>query len=336
MNDMMLLRGDSAVAAIEAQHAPAGLAQGRIRRERPDLALAALRDGRVVARASCWWTDAPPIPEGRAGAIGHFHADDAQGAQTILDAACAALAESGCTTAYGPMDGNTWRSYRLVVESDGSHPFFLEPSNPPAWPGWWEVAGFSESAGYSSSRIALPAPADPRAAAAEARLERSGVRIRTLDASRLEEELRAAYAVTVAAFGAAHLYTTLPESDFLGRYLALGPALNPGYVLLAEKDGRLVGYLFAIPDLNEVRRTGATGTLIGKTIAVLPGREFAGLGAVLSRRLYDIAERAGFRHLIHALQFDGNTSARNLSGDGLSRLRRYALFAKRLDGRNAS
>lgn len=328
---MTILHDEPALAAIAAAPAPAGAKRESSAGDRPDTTLACVDDsGAVTARVSLWWREAPPTEGERPGVLGHFYAADGVSSKLILHAACERLRAEGRTIVYGPMDGNTWRRYRFVVEGDGSPPFFLEPANPPAWPGWWTEAGFAFAAGYSSSRIALPAPSDPRVAAVAARLEKSGVILRTLDPVRLEEELRAAYAVTVAAFSHAHLYTPLPEEDFLSRYLSLGSALRPEFILLAEKAGKLVGYLFAIPDLNAAAAKGATDTLIGKTIAVLPGREFAGLGAVMSERMYAIAHAAGFRALIHALQYDGNSSAKNLSGEGLSLVRRYALFSKKL------
>ena len=38
--------------------------------------LICLRDGGPVARASLWWSDAPPLPGERVGAIGHYAALD--------------------------------------------------------------------------------------------------------------------------------------------------------------------------------------------------------------------------------------------------------------------
>lgn len=327
---MNLIEGDAAYAAMTDPASPARASEGALRADRPDLTLAAVdAEGRARARVSVWWREAPRVPGEVVGVAGHFYAETAEAAKLVLDAACERLWQAGCTVAYGPMDGNTWRRYRFAVGGDGSAPFFLEPSNPESWPAWWAAAGFAECAGYSSSRIRLPAPADPRAARAAARLEAAGVRIRTLDAARLEAELRAVFAVTLEAFSGAHLYTPAREEDFLARYLSLGSALRAEYVLLAEHEGRVVGYLFAIPDLSEIARTGATRTLVAKTIAVLPRREYAGLGAVLSERMYAIARDAGFADLIHALQYEGNASAKNLSGDGLSLVRRYALYARR-------
>lgn len=330
---MKTIYGEAACAALSDVSSPARASVAALKGDRPDEMLAVVdAAGRAVARASLWWREAPPEPGRTVGVVGHFYAGSEAAAVCALEAAWRRLREAGCTVAYGPMDGNTWRRYRFAVEGDGSAPFFLEPSNDPEWPAWWEAAGFAVAARYSSSRMRLPAPSDPRASRAASRLTAAGVSIRNLDATRLEDELRAVFRVTLAAFAGAHLYTPAAESDFMGRYLALGSSLRPEYVLIAEHGGRVVGYLFAIPDLNEMARTGSTRTLVAKTIAVLPGREYAGLGAVLSERMYAVAHAAGFTDLVHALQYDGNASAKNLSGDGLSLVRRYALYGRAAEG----
>ena len=68
--------------------------------------------------------------------------------------------------------------------------------------------------------------------------------------------------------------------------------------------------------------------MLFRSLAVLPGRELAGLGKLLLERCQHAAHAAGFRRAIHALMHDGNAS-RNL-GDDAVEIRRYTLFARRL------
>src|SRR6185437_7052476 len=90
----------------------------------PDATLV-IRDGqRLRARASLWWSDAPPLAGHRVGAIGHYGA--AEASTLLLANCCRVLADKGCTIAVGPMDGNTWRRYRLIVERGDEPTFFLE------------------------------------------------------------------------------------------------------------------------------------------------------------------------------------------------------------------
>ena len=106
----------------------APLANDERRTHRPDAHIIVFGAGdRLGARCSLWWTGPPPLEHHRLGVIGHYAADDDGAARRLLDAAAGRLAEAGCTLAVGPMDGNTWRRYRFIVERGAEPPFFLEP-----------------------------------------------------------------------------------------------------------------------------------------------------------------------------------------------------------------
>ena len=116
---------------------------------RADGHLAALDPaGAITARCSLWWRSAPPLPGHRPGIIGHYAAGAEAAGTALLKAACRELAARGCTVAVGPMDGNTWRSYRL------GHPH--EPAA-----GLFSGAGLSRRAGpaISSLPVLNPRPA---------------------------------------------------------------------------------------------------------------------------------------------------------------------------------
>ncbi|NIQ95070.1 MAG: hypothetical protein GWN87_13315, partial [Desulfuromonadales bacterium] len=56
----------------------------------------------------------------RTAAIGRFHCGDSAAGEGLLTRVLADLDSAGFQFVVGPMDGDTWHSYRLVVESDGS------------------------------------------------------------------------------------------------------------------------------------------------------------------------------------------------------------------------
>lgn len=292
----------------------------------PDLTLD--RDG---ARCALWWRAAPPWPDARLGVIGRYAAQDERSAVALLDAACSALREAGCDLAVAPMDGNTWRSYRAVIERGTEPPFFLEPDTPDAWPAQFTAAGFSTLATYHSSLATAPFERDPRIPAAAARLAGAGVVVRDVDMTRFEAELGAIHTLSLAAFARNFLYTPISREAFVAQYLPVAPRVDPRLVLVAECEGRTAGFLFAIADWAEAQRTSrAPATVIVKTVAVAPERRFAGLGAYLVDLVQARAEALGYRRAIHALMHDANNSA-NISARSGEVMRRYALFARRLD-----
>jgi GNAT superfamily N-acetyltransferase len=310
--------------------APA-LGPATLARDAPDATWILARPaGAAEARCSLWWTRTPELPGRRTGLVGHYAARDAAAARRLLDHACAELAAQGCTLAVGPMDGSTWRRYRLIVERSDEPVFFLEPDNPPDWPQHFLGAGFETLAGYFSAVSEDFGIDDPREAALEERLGARGLRVRALDASRPDDELRKIYRLSTASFTENFLYTPIGEEDFLDLYRPIVPHVPADLVLFAEREADPVGFVFGYPDLNRARRGVPMDTVVLKTLARVPGREWAGLGSLLLARFNLRAHELGFRRVVHALMHESNVS-RTLSARWRGRtIRRYALFARAL------
>ena len=283
-----------------------------------------------VARCSLWWRSTPHLPGHRLGVIGHYAARDASAACRLLQHACEQLAARCCTMAVGPMDGNTWRRYRLLTERGTEPVFFLEPDNPDAWPGHFLGAGFTPMAWYRSAITADLSRKDPRMERVADRLRADGIQIRPLDAQRVEEDLRRIYRVATISFRDNFLYTPIAEAEFLAHYHPVLPSVRPELVLLAERSGHPVGFLFAVPDMLQARPRQDIATIIIKTVAVLSDRSHAGLGGLLVARVHEIARSLGYRQAIHALMHETNVS-RNISRHYACTMRRYALFARTLE-----
>lgn len=285
-------------------------------------------NGGVAAHCALWWTGTPLHEGARIGAIGGFAAVDAASAKPVLDAAMTRLAEAGRRLAVGPMNGNTWRRHRFVIESDGRGPFLLEPRNPEIYPEWWRQAGFEVLSRYSSSVIRL----DGRPTVApglKRRLERSGLVIRELNPARYDDELRAIHAISLRSFSSNFLYTPLDEDAFLDAYRKVRDRVDPDLVRIAERDGIPCGFVFCIRDL-EAEARGETPALIVKTLAVDPGSRSAGLGSLLVDEAHDIGFQKGYTEAIHALQHETNTSLKITGRHHGGVFRRYALFSKRI------
>ena len=285
----------------------------------------------VVARVSAWWTSPPPLAGETLGVVGHFAASTREAAALALDTACDALREAGATLAVGPMDGNTWRRYRFVVDAGTEPPFFLEPTNPREWPIWFADAGWRVHSEYVSavnddlSRVD-PAGGDKMRAVAE-----RGITMRELRLDDYDAELRRIYAVARVSFEGAYLYTPIDEEEFVGQYAAARPAVVAPLVTIAEEQGRPVGFCFCVPDLNEGIAGRPVRTAVLKTFAVLPG--YSGLGGAMADRTHAEARRLGFERVVHALMHVSNDRSRALSKRIAHEIRRYALFERRLQGR---
>jgi predicted N-acetyltransferase YhbS len=318
-----------AAASLSAHGALPAFAIEQCEKHGCDAHLVVMRDGVAVARTSLWWIRTPTMSGERPGIVGHFAAIDEAVAKQVLDAACGELKRHGCSICVGPMDGNTWRRYRLLTERGAKPTFFLEPDNPDEWPGFFSAANFVPLATYFSAMNDDLTVEDPRIARATERLSSEGVRLRTLKAKDFVEELRRIYAVSRTAFEKNFLYSPIEEAEFLAQYEPIRAHLVPELVILAEQEEQPVGFVFSIPDLAQAKRGQRVDTVILKTVAVMPGRRSAGLGNVLVSGCQQAARALGFQRVIHALMHESNNSL-NLSGRYAKPFRRYVLYARKL------
>lgn len=322
---------------LECREPMPGPTAGELHQQAPDAHWMLAGQSRVHARCSLWWKRTPRFEQHRVGAIGHFAAGDAASARHLLLHACSELRAQGCTLAVGPMDGHTWRNYRLRTSGDARPAFLFEPRHPTAWPDHFRSAGFVPLLWYFSAinEQLVPEP-DPRVMRVEQRLQARGVSVRRLCRESLEQDLLRVYRIACAAFAGNPFFAEMPEAEFLEQYISLSQTLPLDWSLIAEQradagDDVPAGFIFAVPDLLEKQRTGTVDTLIIKTLAILPERRFCGLGRVLMDRVQRDAARAGFRSMIHALMREDPT-LQQLSAESARPFRRYCLFARQLEG----
>ncbi|HSI87011.1 MAG TPA: hypothetical protein VK970_24710 [Candidatus Methylacidiphilales bacterium] len=291
--------------------------------------------GAALARASLWWENVPSVPDEKLGVIGHFAAAFPEASSELLNCICRRLKELGCTLAVGPMDGNTWRKYRFVTDIQGNletaEPlFFLEPHNPAIFPTWFEASGFESFARYTSSLITDLTKEDPRVARANERLQGNGIVIKPLEKDKFDQDLEAVYHLSCQSFTQNFLYTPISLGHFLKLYQPLREKMVPELVQLAWHEDKLAGYLFGIPDFAQLQRGQQLDTAIAKTLAILPGKTYGGLGAVLTNVFHRNAHALGYKRCIHALAYEGNGKAQHLTAFFGTVMRHYTLFSRRL------
>ena len=287
------------------------------------------RDGDVAGFCSLWWRETPVIAGRPVGAIGHLAVTGRDAAVALLRHAAARLRAAGRHLAVAPLDGTTWRRYRLVTDTSPRPPFLMEPATPIDWLHHLAAAGFDPLFRYWSGIDGNLDVPDERADAWGDGLADRGLTVRPFALDRLDGELAGIHGLTLEAFADAALFRPVERDRFVTRYRRLLPLMQPAFTLIAEADGHAAGYLLAYPDLAQARRGDPVDTLVLKTIAVRRGRRFAGLGRYLAHRVRRSAAAAGYRYVIHALMREGGISTAWSRRRG-SVLRRYAVCARRL------
>lgn len=296
--------------------------------------LLAEQDGAPVARASLWMSEDLAGAPGRSGLIGHYEALHGGAGTALLRQGCAWLGQAGCLRVLGPMNGGTWRRYRLELSREPGDPdirpdgFAGEPRNPVRYAADFSAAGFEVAARYES-RFEPEARVDPSMhAAARERANARGVRLHAMDPARFEQTLADMHALSLEAFAANAWYAPLPLQEFMSLYAPFRERAVPSLVRLATAaNGELAGYLFGYPDpLSLV--DGRPTRIVCKTVAVSPRARGMGLGALLLEDFRAAGADLGLRGVIHALMHVDNASMRMSARLDSVLFKRYALFGR--------
>jgi GNAT superfamily N-acetyltransferase len=270
---------------------------------------------------------------GVSGLVGHWQAGDVSSGRHLLEAACRHFAEAGVARVLGPMNGDTWHAYRLVLppgeqpEPPGGvvvPPFPGEPVNPPDAARAWRAAGFGIAARYESAIVLDLAAAGAAAARGDAP---AGVTFRPLDPARFDEELALLHATSLRGFAANPYYAPIDRAEFVARNAPLRPRVDPRFVEFAvDEAGATLAFLFCFP--LPAGQAGERPLLVAKTIAVVPEARGRRLGAHLFARAHSRAFELGFAGVIHALMHADNASTRMSAREHARTFRRYALFGR--------
>lgn len=291
-------------------------------------------ENQILAGASIWYRQTPEYKGSKVAFLGRFKTRSRALSVELMHLAEAEIEK--LDPAYkikyliGPVDGNTWNSYRLVTDGFDSPPFALENFTAKDLPGHFLAAGFESIASYQSSIL----PPSTSFSRGKNRLQEENISIRNFRLEDADKELENLYKISIEAFQKNFLYSPISPGQFKQLYSPVLKRIDPEFVFIAESEGRPIAYLFAIDD----RAAGGKRDkcLVIKTLARLPDRAFDGLG--IGRHLvglcHERARERGYQSIIHALYKSDNRSESFSTLSGARQLRRYELYGKEI-GRDA-
>ena len=290
--------------------------------------------GELLAGVSVWYSNTPTYNGLPVAFLGNYKTRSRASGIEILHLAEAEIEKLAINKKLdrkieylvGPVNGNTFKEYRLVTSGFDSPPFALENFTARDLPGHFIAAGYQSIATYSSSIL----PPSTKIPGDDKELATSGITIRNFRMEEADRELSRLYKITSEAFENNFLYSPISQEEFKEMYKPVLPLIDPQFLFIAEKDGRAVGYLFAIDD----RKGGGKrdNCLVIKTLARCPEESLnrAGIGRNLVRICHDKARKRGYGSIIHALYKSDNRSGCFSTLSGAQVFRQYALYAKRL------
>lgn len=260
------------------------------------------------------WDDRPTAT------LGTFSCKTPEAGADVLQKAIAFIHQNGLQQIIGPMDGDTWHSYRFVTQNDGSPAFLMEPADNPAGLKVFQEAGFTQISQYFSARVPLDQTALAKPDATRA------FTIEAWDGSDPEALFNQVFDLSSEAFSKNLFYKPIHRAAFLEMYMPMVPMLKRELIFFARRpDQSLAGFLFGTPNYVEGPKPSSA---ILKTYASLE----KGAGQHLAYAFHMAALSAGYETAIHALIHEDNLSALRSAAEGASVFRRYGLFGLKLDG----
>ena len=284
------------------------------------------------------------------GAIGFFESvDDKDVAGALFDTAEAWLRDKGCTSARAPLNYSIQHTGAVLVEGFDTPPCIDTTWNPPYYGALWDAHGWTGAKDLFAMGGHLEYMGPERGRRFAKRVERRGVKIRRLDLSRFQEEVEQGRQVYNEAWDDNWGHVPIGKEEFAWRAKDMRAVFDPALVKIAEAEGKPVGFLFAMPDLNEaikrckgrllpfgwwhlLRAKKVCDRLRTYVLGVVPGYRKRGIEAALLIAAYtDKGERYTWHEASWLLE-DNDAIINAMKIYGVEIYKRWRIYEKNLAG----
>jgi len=225
------------------------------------------RDGRVVGRIAAISNRLHNQTHGdRVGFFGFFESiHDHSVALALLDAASQWCRERSHDVLRGPASFSVNDECGLLVDGFEFPPTLMMPHNPRYYIELLERAGFTKAKDLwvyqgGSEEGYLPVP-ERLARGTELIRQRQGITLRSLDVKNFQHEVERIKELYNAAWEKNWGFVPMTEHEIDHLAAQFKPVVIPEMVPMAEKEGKLIGFGIALPDLNVVFRRHRSGRL---------------------------------------------------------------------------
>ena len=206
--------------------------------------------------------------------------NNADAAKSLFETAFQEAKKRGFEKIEGPLNPSTNYECALLIEGFDSSPTLLMPYNPPYYAEHIEKAGFQKA----KDLLAFELRPDSRFSQklfrrAEKSAQDPAIKIRTVDMSKFDEELKIILDIYNDAWEDNWGFEKISEEEIKLLAKELKPMINPEIVLIAEVNGAPAGFTLAMPDFNPAIKSLKNGKLTPLNILKLlwnlkgPGRK---------------------------------------------------------------
>lgn len=284
------------------------------------------------------------------GFFGFFDCvNDQSAAELLMEIAVNWLKEKGVNgSIIGPVNFSTNESCGLLIEGFDSPPVVMMPYNASYYPSLMDGLGMQKKVDLIAWRFTGD-DYDDRSVKLmdrlEERLKRNNITIRKINMKNFKQEAANLREVYNKAWDKNTGFVPLNDEEFDYQAKDLKLVLDPDFCLVAEQDGKLVGFGAAIPDMNQIQinikkgrllPTGIFKLLFGKKnikgirillLGVVDGYRKMGIEACIYGGIIKAYRAKGFRYAEAGWTLEHNDLVNNailaIKGDPYKKYRLY-------------
>ncbi len=315
------------------------------------------RDGEAVGRIAAIVNHRSNEFHGdRVGFFGLFESvDDQAVADALLDRAAEWLRSRGMDTMRGPFNLSTndeLYSPGVLVDGFDTPPVFMMGHNPRWYRALMEGAGLDKAKDLLAYWIPHNQAPKRLMDGVERLGRREGWRIRSLDMKRLKEEVAKVTEVYNSAWERNWGFVPMTDAEFDAMAREFRPVVDPDLVMIAENDaGEPIGFLLALPDLNQAIRPLRDGRLFPfgifrflwakrkirtarlLTLGLKPGYQQSGIGAAMYLRCFQVGASKGYEAAEGSWILEDNHRMRQaMEKVGATVYKTYRVYERALQG----
>ncbi len=189
------------------------------------------------------------------GYFGQFECiNDCHVARRLVEAAGEWLSAKGCQRLDGPFDLHINDQCGLLVDGFDTPPMMMMPHQPKYYAKLLDALGFEKLMALYAYRVA-PNFEAPRAMRRLERQHGSSLKIRPFDMKRFDEEMALLRVLFNDAWHDNWGFVPFSQAEFRAMGSELKTLLMPEYTCIAFLDNQPVGFLVALPNLNELTKS---------------------------------------------------------------------------------
>ncbi len=227
----------------------------------------AYRDTKIVGRiAAIRNNNHIKFTGNKEGFFGFFDAiNDDEVAGKLFDTACDWVKKEGLNSIIGPANFSTNEPFGLLIDGFDTPAMINTTYNFPYYAKLIEHYGFDKKVdlfAYKIEDTSVSEKSVKLSQAFEERLKTKGITIRPIKMKIYNQEAEAASHVYNAAWDKNLGFVPMTKNEFLHLCKDMKMIIDPELCLVAEHEGKMIGFAFAIPNVNQILQKIKRGRLL--------------------------------------------------------------------------